>query len=68
MTSRLTVNESRTGYWMVQRDSVQLAGGPTRHAAERERELLEGLHHRASRRRRDLRPTWSTTPRRQARR
>jgi hypothetical protein len=47
----LTVRQTHTGYWLVQRGGVQLAGAPTRHAAEAERELLERLRDRASRRR-----------------
>jgi hypothetical protein len=51
-TQRLAIRETHTGYWVVQRGSVQLASGLTRHAAEAERDLLERLHGRTSRRRR----------------
>ena len=40
---RLTIKQTATGYWTVQRGSVQLAGAMTRTAAERERELLRRL-------------------------
>jgi hypothetical protein len=49
---RLTVSQTPTGYWVVRRGAVQLAGGLTRHAAESERSLLEGLRQRERRRRR----------------
>ena len=52
---RLTVRRTATGYWVVQRGSVALAGGVTRHAAEAERELLERLHDRGRRRGGDFR-------------
>jgi hypothetical protein len=48
----LTIRETATGYWLVQRGSVQVASGPTRRAAEAERDLLERLRDRTSRRRR----------------
>jgi hypothetical protein len=47
---RLTVKQTATGYWVVQRGAVNLAGAPTRAAAESERELLERLHKRSARR------------------
>jgi hypothetical protein len=40
---RLTIKQTPTGYWTVQRGSVQLAGAMTRTAAEREREMLRRL-------------------------
>jgi hypothetical protein len=43
---RLTVKRTATGYWVVQRGSVQLAGSVTRAGAEAERELLERLRQR----------------------
>jgi hypothetical protein len=43
---RLTITQTATGYWVVQRGSVQLAGAVTRKAAESERELLERLRAR----------------------
>ncbi len=39
----LTVEQTPTGYWTVQRGSVQLAFAMTREAAEHELELLERL-------------------------
>jgi hypothetical protein len=57
---RLTVKRTATGYWVVQRGSVQLAGSVTRAGAEAERELLERLRDRDHRR--------SHTPRAQLRR
>jgi hypothetical protein len=48
----LTIRETATGYWLVQRGSVQVAGAPTRRGAEAERDLLERLRDRAPRRRR----------------
>jgi len=47
---RLTIRRTATGYWVVQRGGVQLAGCLTREAAEAERELLERLHNRSRRR------------------
>jgi hypothetical protein len=41
--SELTVRQTATGYWTVQRGDVPLAGAMTRTAAERELELLERL-------------------------
>jgi hypothetical protein len=52
MMKPLTIRETATGYWLVQRGSVQVAGAPTRHGAEAERDLLERLRDRAPRRRR----------------
>jgi hypothetical protein len=51
---RLRIRRTPTGYWVVQRGSVQLAGGLTRAAAEAERELLERLRARGRRRAGDL--------------
>ena len=47
---RLTVKRTATGYWVVQRGSVQLTGSVTRAGAEGERELLERLRDRGRRR------------------
>jgi hypothetical protein len=47
---RLTVRQTATGYWVVQRGGVQLAGAMTRGAAEAERDLLYRLHRRSVRR------------------
>jgi hypothetical protein len=51
----LTVRQTATGYWVVQRGSVQLAGAMTREAAEAERELLTRLARRTMRRNRNIR-------------
>jgi hypothetical protein len=51
---RLTIARTPTGYWVVQRGSVQLTGAPTRDGAEAELRLLECLRDRCSRRRRPL--------------
>jgi hypothetical protein len=40
---RLTIKQTATGYWTVQRGATQLAGAMTRAAAEREREMLKRL-------------------------
>jgi hypothetical protein len=48
--ARLTIKQTSTGYWTVQRGSVQLAGAMTRSAAERERELLRRLSLSSTRR------------------
>jgi hypothetical protein len=40
---QLTIRQTSTGYWTVQRGAVHVAGGPTRRAAEAERELLKRL-------------------------
>jgi hypothetical protein len=47
---RLTIRQTATGYWVVQRGSVQLAGAVTRKAAEAERDQLERLRARCRRR------------------
>ena len=47
---RLTVKQTATGWWTVQRGSVQLAGAMTRTAAEREAELLRRLSQSSDRR------------------
>jgi hypothetical protein len=46
----LTIKQTPTGYWVVQRGAVHLAGAPTRHAAEAERDLLDRLRSRSLRR------------------
>jgi len=48
--ARLTIKQTATGYWTVQRGSVQLAGAMTRSGAERERDLLRRLSLSTSRR------------------
>ncbi len=47
---QLTIEQTRTGYWSVQRGSVHLAGAMTRKGAEAERELLRRLSARRVRR------------------
>ena len=47
---RLTIRRTATGYWVVQRGGVQLAGCLTREAAEAECNLLERLRDRSRRR------------------
>jgi hypothetical protein len=49
-TEPLTIKQTRTGYWVVQRGAVHLAGAPTRQAAEAERDLLTRLRSRSMRR------------------
>lgn len=44
----LTVKETATGYWFVQRGAVELVGAITREAAEAERELILRLRERTS--------------------
>ena len=46
----LTIKQTATGYWVVQRGAVHLAGAITREAAEAERQLLERLRDRDGRR------------------
>lgn len=48
MPEQLTVERTRTGYWVVKRGRVDLAGALTREAAEAERELIGRLGDRAS--------------------
>jgi hypothetical protein len=52
---RLTIGQTATGYWVVKRGSVHLAGALTRKAAEGERELLERLRDRGRHRALELR-------------
>jgi hypothetical protein len=47
---QLTIKRTPTGYWIVQRGDVQLAGAMTRRGAESERELLRQLSGRTVRR------------------
>jgi hypothetical protein len=49
-TERLTIKQTHTGYWSVQRGSVHIAGALTRKGAEAERDLLQRLRSRAVRR------------------
>jgi len=46
----LTVEQTTTGYWTVQRGGVQLVFAMTREAAERELELLRRLSRCTTRR------------------
>jgi hypothetical protein len=48
---QLTIKQTSTGYWTVQRGSVHLAGAMTREGAEAERELLSRLSGRRAHRR-----------------
>ncbi len=48
--ARLTIKQTATGYWTVQRGGVQLAGAMTRTAAERERDMLRRLNLSSTRR------------------
>jgi hypothetical protein len=52
---RLSVRRTATGYWVVQRGTVTLAGAVTKAAAEAERELAERLRDRGRRRGGDFR-------------
>jgi hypothetical protein len=49
-TQKLTIKQTATGYWTVQRGAVHLAGAMTRRGAEAERELLRRLSRRNVRR------------------
>ncbi len=46
----LTIKQTATGYWTVQRGNVHIAGSMTRGGAEAERELLKRLGSRSVRR------------------
>ena len=46
----LTIKQTATGYWTVQRGKVHIAGSMTRRGAEAERELLKRLGGRSVRR------------------
>jgi hypothetical protein len=60
----LSVRRTDTGYWVVQRGSVTLAGGVTKAAAEAERDLAERLRDRGRRRGGDFRTRAARTRRR----
>ncbi len=47
---KLTIKQTPTGYWTVQRGTVELASAMTRPAAERERDLLRRLNASTERR------------------
>jgi hypothetical protein len=49
-SEKLTIKQTATGWWTVQRGRIQLAGAWTRDGAERERELLHALGEGAERR------------------
>jgi hypothetical protein len=51
---QLTIKQTPTGYWTVQRGAVQLAGAMTRSGAEHEREMLRRLSLASSRRARPV--------------
>ncbi|HTQ68085.1 MAG TPA: hypothetical protein VMI13_05290 [Solirubrobacteraceae bacterium] len=46
---QLTIKQTPTGYWTVQRGATQLAGAATRKGAESERELLRRIGNRDQR-------------------
>jgi len=43
---RLTIKQTHTGYWTVQRGTIHVAGAMTRKGAEAERELRRRLSRR----------------------
>lgn len=47
---QLTIRQTPTGYWTVQRGATHLSGAVTREGAEAERELLSKLGTRRDRR------------------
>ncbi len=47
---QLTIKQTPTGYWSVQRGATHIAGAATRKGAEAERELLKRLSSRRERR------------------
>jgi len=47
---QLTIRQTQTGYWTVQRGDTHLAGSMTRRGAEAERDLLLRLSRRTVRR------------------
>jgi hypothetical protein len=49
-TNQLTIKQTATGWWTVQRGRIQLAGAWTKDGAERERELLKALSECSKRR------------------
>ena len=49
-SERLTIKQTATGYWSVQRGPVHLTGASTRKGAEAERDLLKRLERRNVRR------------------
>jgi hypothetical protein len=49
-TDQLTIRQTATGWWTVQRGRIELAGAMTRAGAERELELLRHLAECSTRR------------------
>ena len=49
-SERLTITQTSTGYWTVQRGTIYVAGAMTRRGAEAERDLLVRLSRRSVRR------------------
>jgi hypothetical protein len=49
-TDTLTIEQTPTGYWTVQREGRHLAGSMTRRGAEAERDLMLRLSRRSVRR------------------
>ena len=49
-SEQLKIKQTATGYWVVERGAVQLAGAMTRSAAEAERDLRNCLRGRSARR------------------
>ena len=47
---QLTISQTPTGYWSVQRGATHITGAMTRQGAEAERELLRRLGTRSDRR------------------
>jgi hypothetical protein len=56
-SEQLTISQTPTGYWTVQRGEVHLAGSMTRRGAEAERDLLMRLGSRTVRRAAGRRPS-----------
>ncbi len=54
-SQQLTIRQTPTGYWTVQRGDVHLAGSMTKRGAEAERDLMLRLGRRAVRRARGQR-------------
>jgi hypothetical protein len=49
MAQQLTIKQTSTGYWVVRRGDVEIAGAVTRKGAEAERELASRLRDSGSR-------------------
>jgi hypothetical protein len=50
IAQRLTIRQTKTGYWTVQREGRDVAGSMTRRGAEAERDLMLRLSRRTVRR------------------